>query len=112
MWQHPEAATPPMRQWAQFANINGADEVGFGAYPAMDDSIAALVLLPTALVGKDPSCPNKQCRTTDKWLKRPYEHYIRSGAVSNGAHRGPLCCPRTRGVEGAKEGLRGAGSPC
>ena len=72
VWQHPEAATPPMRQWAQFANINGADEVGFGAYPAMDDSIAALVLPPTALVGKDPSCPNKQCRTTEKWLRRTF----------------------------------------
>lgn len=72
VWEHPDAANPPMRQWAQFANIHGADEVGFGAYPAMDDSIAALVLPPTALVGKDPSCPNKQCRATDKWLKKTF----------------------------------------
>lgn len=64
IWKHPEVANRPVRQWAQFANIHGANEVGFGSYPAMDYSIAALVLPPSALVGKDPSCSNKQCRAS------------------------------------------------
>ncbi|MGH0144659.1 UNVERIFIED_CONTAM: hypothetical protein FKN15_003989 [Acipenser sinensis] len=52
--------------WGAFS-MQGASEAGLESFRPVDAEFAALVKTPTLSgLTKDPACPNKQCRTTEK----------------------------------------------
>ncbi|MGH0170524.1 UNVERIFIED_CONTAM: hypothetical protein FKN15_002728 [Acipenser sinensis] len=64
--------------------MQGASEAGLASFPPVGAAFAALVKSPTlsGLV-KDPTCPNKQCRTTEVHLKRGYSAATEAVRLSN-----------------------------
>ncbi|MGH0175396.1 UNVERIFIED_CONTAM: hypothetical protein FKN15_075246 [Acipenser sinensis] len=64
--------------------MQGASEAGLASFPPVDAAFAALVKTPTlsGLV-KDPTCPNKQCRTTEIHLKKGYLAATEAVRLSN-----------------------------
>ncbi|MGH0126683.1 UNVERIFIED_CONTAM: hypothetical protein FKN15_033079 [Acipenser sinensis] len=65
-WGAPASAPATSRKASAFS-MQGASGAGLASFPPVDAAFAALVKTPTLLgMTKDPACPNKQCRTTEK----------------------------------------------
>ncbi|MGH0145252.1 UNVERIFIED_CONTAM: hypothetical protein FKN15_004920 [Acipenser sinensis] len=82
-WGTPASAPATSRKAAAFT-MQGASEAGLASFPPVGAAFAALVKSPTlsGLV-KDPTCPNKQCRTTEVHLKRGYSAATEAVRLSN-----------------------------
>ncbi|MGH0134255.1 UNVERIFIED_CONTAM: hypothetical protein FKN15_063186 [Acipenser sinensis] len=64
--------------------MQGASEAGLASFPPVGAAFAALVKSPTLSgLAKDPTCPNKQCRTTEVHLKRGYSAATEAVRLSN-----------------------------
>ncbi|MGH0128055.1 UNVERIFIED_CONTAM: hypothetical protein FKN15_036100 [Acipenser sinensis] len=68
-WETPASAPATSRKAAAFT-MQGASEAGLASFPPVGAAFAALVKSPTLSgLAKDPTCPNKQCRTTELLVK-------------------------------------------
>ncbi|MGH0117946.1 UNVERIFIED_CONTAM: hypothetical protein FKN15_042721 [Acipenser sinensis] len=78
------ASSPANSRKASAFAMQGASEAGLASFPPVDAAFAALVKTPTlsGLV-KDPTCPNKQCRTTEIHLKKGYLAATEAVRLSN-----------------------------
>ncbi|MGH0182395.1 UNVERIFIED_CONTAM: hypothetical protein FKN15_009407 [Acipenser sinensis] len=82
-WETPASAPATSRKAAAF-NMQGASEAGLASFPPVGAAFAALVKSPTLSgLAKDPTCPNKQCRTTEVHLKRGYSAATEAVRLSN-----------------------------
>ncbi|MGH0118163.1 UNVERIFIED_CONTAM: hypothetical protein FKN15_044465 [Acipenser sinensis] len=82
-WETPASAPATSRKAAAFT-MQGASEAGLASFPPVGAAFAALVKSPTLSgLAKDPTCPNKQCRTTEVHLKRGYSAATEAVRLSN-----------------------------
>ncbi|MGH0154935.1 UNVERIFIED_CONTAM: hypothetical protein FKN15_028276 [Acipenser sinensis] len=82
-WETPASAPATSRKAAAFT-MQGASEAGLASFPPVRAAFAALVKSPTLSgLAKDPTCPNKQCRTTEVHLKRGYSAATEAVRLSN-----------------------------
>ncbi|MGH0118165.1 UNVERIFIED_CONTAM: hypothetical protein FKN15_044467 [Acipenser sinensis] len=80
-WETPASAPATSRKAASFT-MQGASEAGLASFPPVGAAFTALVKSLSGLA-KDPTCPNKQCRTTEVHLKRGYSAATEAVRLSN-----------------------------
>ncbi|MGH0141880.1 UNVERIFIED_CONTAM: hypothetical protein FKN15_004053 [Acipenser sinensis] len=82
-WGAP-ASTPATFRKASAFTMHGASEAGLASFPPVGAAFAALVKAPTLSgLAKDPSCPNRQCRITEAYLKKGYAAATEAVRLSN-----------------------------
>ncbi|MGH0164834.1 UNVERIFIED_CONTAM: hypothetical protein FKN15_050884 [Acipenser sinensis] len=82
-WGAPAFSLSTSRKASAFAK-QGASEAGLAFFPPVDAAFAALVrTLKLSGLAKDPTCPNRQCRTMEVHLNKGYSAATEAVKLSN-----------------------------
>ncbi|MGH0137099.1 UNVERIFIED_CONTAM: hypothetical protein FKN15_062852 [Acipenser sinensis] len=85
-WDRPASGPSVLKHAAPLASLEGADKLGQAVFSPVDSTIAALVKAPpVGGLGRDPVCPNPQCKVTETHLKRVYAAEAQETRLSNTA---------------------------
>ncbi|XP_074483968.1 uncharacterized protein LOC141763298 [Sebastes fasciatus] len=86
-WPDPKSLSHHTTDGRALASMQNADTYGLGKMPAVEPSIAALIVSPNEVLRPDARCPRPQCRITDDFLVKAYETAARMGRVRS-YHKG------------------------
>ncbi|XP_037627453.1 uncharacterized protein LOC119489291 [Sebastes umbrosus] len=82
-WPDPKSLSHHTTDGRALASMQNADTYGLGKMPAVEPSIAALIVSPNEVLRPDARCPRPQCRITDDFLVKAYETAARMGRLGN-----------------------------
>ncbi|XP_074505795.1 uncharacterized protein LOC141775954 [Sebastes fasciatus] len=82
-WPDPKSLSHNTTDGRALASMQNADTYGLGKMPAVEPSIAALIVSPNEVLRPDARCPRPQCRITDDFLVKAYETAARMGRLGN-----------------------------
>ena len=82
-WRDSRALSHATSDGRALAAMQDAPKFGLGRMPAIEPTIAALIVSPDEALRPDARCPRPQCRVTDDLLSRAYDAAARMGRIGN-----------------------------
>lgn len=82
-WRDSRAFSHLTSDTRPLAAMQDAPRFGFGRMPAIEPTIAALIVTPDEALRPDDRCPRPQCRVTDDLLSKAYDATVGMGCIGN-----------------------------
>lgn len=82
-WRDSRALSHSTSDARALAAMQDAPRFGLGRMPAIEPTIAALIVTPDEALRPDARCPRPQCRVTDDLLSKAYDAAARMGRIGN-----------------------------
>ncbi|XP_073732290.1 uncharacterized protein [Misgurnus anguillicaudatus] len=82
-WRDSRALSHATSDGRTLAAMQDAQKFGLDRMPAVEPTIAALIISPDEALRPDARCPRPQCRVTDDLLCKAYDAAARMGRISN-----------------------------
>ncbi len=82
-WRDSRALSRPTSDGRALAAMQDAPKFGLGRMPAIEPTVAALIVSPDEALRPDARCPRPQCRVTDELLSKAYDAAARMGRIGN-----------------------------
>ncbi|CAL8387734.1 unnamed protein product [Boreogadus saida] len=82
-WRDPRAHSHATSDGRSLAAMQDAPKFGLDRMPAVEPTIAALIVSPDEALRPDARCPRPQCRVTDDLLSKAYDAAARMGRIGN-----------------------------
>ena len=82
-WRDSRALSHALSDCRTLAAMQDAPKFGLDRMPAVEPTIAALIVSPDEALRPDARCPRPQCRVTDDLLSKAYDAAARMGRIGN-----------------------------
>ena len=82
-WRDSKALSHATSDGRTLAAMQDAAKFGLGRMPAVEPTVAALIVSPDEALRLNARCPSPQCRVTDDLLSKAYDAAARMGRIGN-----------------------------